>query len=302
VIRWVWAGFGAVAVATAVTYWRLPAGATYHFDDTGASGAASRVVTYLSFPVALAAILVLLAVRRDRWAALAAVLCATAAVPGVVRTSDLTARWVNAPSAVGVVLALALGLRSTSGGGRGGADAAPAVRPWQGAAIAVLAVWSLPWLIAACGLYAQDLPLLGHLVRSSQPSPGNPSLASVHRGLHDGLFGAQLAATAVLLWRWRVPLALSAYRSLLAVYGLLVTAQDGWNEQVVKRGWSSTKLPDVLQPEASWAWLAILVVAGAITATRARPHAGARGRSGMGLSSLSVSAGRAHARNRAGAR
>jgi hypothetical protein len=84
--------------------------------------------------------------------------------------------------------------------------------------------------------------------------------------VHDGLFGAQLAAAAIVLWRRRLPIALPAYRSLLFVYGLMVTAQDGWNEQVYKRGWTDTKLPDVLKPKASWAWLGIVVGAAALTA------------------------------------
>jgi hypothetical protein len=274
-VRWLWALFAVVAVATIVTYWRLPAGETYHFDETGASGALSRAVTYLNYPVALAAILILLAVRRDRWAVLAAAACAVAAVPGVVRTSDLTARWVNAVPAVGVLLAagLSLGVRTrpteTARGELGGDR-------WRRLLLALLAIWSVPWLVAAIGLYAQDLPPLGDVIRSAEPSPTDPSLPSVHRGLHDGLFGAQLAATALLLWRARLSVALSSYRSLLLVYGLMVTAQDGWNEQVHKRGWTDTKLPDVLRPRATWAWLGILLATALVTAARAvrdRRHA-----------------------------
>jgi len=52
-VRVVWLMCGLVAAVTAITYWRLPAGATYHFDDTGPSGAASRLISYLNFPVAL---------------------------------------------------------------------------------------------------------------------------------------------------------------------------------------------------------------------------------------------------------
>ena len=55
-VRVIWLMYGLVAAVTAVTYWRLPAGGTYNFDDTGASGAASRVISYLNFPVAIAAI------------------------------------------------------------------------------------------------------------------------------------------------------------------------------------------------------------------------------------------------------
>ena len=42
-------------------------------------------------------------------------------------------------------------------------------------------------------------------------------------------------------------------------YGLTVTAQDGWHEQVVKRGWTLTGLPDVLTPKLPPGWLGVLV-------------------------------------------
>jgi hypothetical protein len=267
-VRWLWASFAVVAAATVVTYWRLPAGATYHFDDTGASGALSRVVTYLAYPVALAAILILLTARRDRWAAVAAAACATAAIPGVVRTSDLTARWVNALPALGVLLAAGLSLTARSSA-TDPSGTAPVADRWRRILLVVLAIWSVPWLVAAVGLYARDLPLLGHVIRSAEPSPADPTLPSVHRGLHDGLFGAQLAATALVLWRARVSIVLSSYRSLLLVYGSMVTAQDGWHEQVVKRGWTDTKLPDVLTPKATWAWLGVLAASALVTVVHA---------------------------------
>jgi hypothetical protein len=46
----------------------------------------------------------------------------------------------------------------------------------------------------------------------------------------------------------------------------MVTAQDGWNEQVVKRGWTATTLPNVLTPKLTVAWLGVLV-AGALVHT-----------------------------------
>jgi hypothetical protein len=250
--------FGAVAVATLVTYWRLPAGATYHFDDTGWSGAASRLISYLNYPVALAAIALVGAVARGRLAWIAIALCAAVAVPGVVSQDDLTASWANAPAVVGVVLAVWLTWWSP----------APRRRvPLGGlrvALIGLLAVWSLPWLIAGVGLYAQDIPLAGLVIRSRQPTPGEPHLASVHLGLHEGLFGAMLAVTALVLSARRLPPALSLYLSLLLCYGVAVSANDGWNEQVVKRGWVDTKIPSVLSPSLSAAWAVVLVSALAV--------------------------------------
>ena len=97
---------GVVAAVTAVTYYRLPAGATYHFEDTGFSGAASRLISYLNFPVALIAIGIVGSVRRGRWAWISIALCAVVALPGAVNEDDLTASWANALPAVGVMLAL----------------------------------------------------------------------------------------------------------------------------------------------------------------------------------------------------
>jgi hypothetical protein len=130
--------------------------------------------------------------------------------------------------------------------------------------IGLLAVWSLPWVIAAVGLYAQDLPLAGALIRSRQPTPGHPQLASVHLGLHEGLFGVMLAVTALVLSARRLPLALSLYLSLLLCYGVAVSANDGWNEQVVKRGWVHTQIPSVLTPSLTVAWAVLLVSAAAV--------------------------------------
>jgi hypothetical protein len=250
--------YGAVGVATAVTYWRLPPGATYHFDDTGWSGAGSRLVSYANFPVALAAIAVVGAVSRGRLAWLAIALCAVVALPGVVSTDDLTATWANAPAVAGVVFAVWLTWWSPPQRRR------VPLGSLRMSLIGLLAVWSLPWVIAAVGLYAQDLPLAGALIRSRQPTPGHPQLASVHLGLHEGLFGVMLAVTALVLSARRLPLALSLYLSLLLCYGVAVSANDGWNEQVVKRGWVHTQIPSVLTPSLTVAWAVLLVSAAAV--------------------------------------
>jgi len=191
-VRVVWLMCGLVAAVTAVTYWRLPAGATYHFDDTGPSGAASRLISYLNFPVALIAIALVGAAARGPMVWAAIVLCATVALPGVVSQDDLTASWANLPAVIGVAMAFWLTWW--------------APRRWDpplGRAriviMVLLAIWSIPWMIASVGLYAQDLPLLGHVINSRQPTPGEPQLASVHRGLHEGLFGLMLVITTAVL-------------------------------------------------------------------------------------------------------
>jgi hypothetical protein len=257
-VRAIWLMCGLVAVVTAVTYWRLPAGATYHFDDTGPSGAGSRVVSYLNFPVALIAIALVGAVSRGRLAWLAIALCAVVAVPGVVDQADLTASWANAPAVAGVALAVWLTWWAPP-------RREPPLGRLRWLILVLMAVWSVPWMIAATGFYAQDLPLLGHIIRARQPTPGEPHLASVHLGLHEGLFGLMLVVAALLLSaRRRLPLLLSLYLALMLCYGVAVSANDGWNEQVVKRGWTDTAPPSVLQPKLSLAWLVLVAAAVAV--------------------------------------
>jgi hypothetical protein len=125
-------------------------------------------------------------------------------------------------------------------------------------------------MAAALGLYASDIPAIGVLWNASAPTPGEPDLPSVHRGLHEGLFGAQLAVTALALSRllaavrpYALRSGISVYLAVMLCYGVMVTAQDGWNEQVVKRGWTDTGLPNVLTPKLSLAWLGVLI-AGAL--------------------------------------
>jgi hypothetical protein len=44
----------------------------------------------------------------------------------------------------------------------------------------------------------------------------------------------------------------------------MVSAQDGWNEQVVKRGWTDHRVPNVLEPKLSLAWAGVLIAALAV--------------------------------------
>jgi hypothetical protein len=253
-VRAIWAMCALVGAVTAITYWRLPPGATYHFDDTGLSGAVSRVVSYLNFPVALIAIALVGAVARGPLAWLAIALCAVVAIPGVVDQGDLTASWANVPAVAGVGLAFWLTWWAP-------ARREPPIGRARRVIIILLALWSVPWMIAATGFYAQDVPLLGHIIRARQPTPGEPGLASVHLGLHEGLFGLMLVITALLLSARSRPKLLSLYLALMFCYGVAVAFNDGWNEQVVKRGWTSHNIPSVLQPKISLAWLALVVAA-----------------------------------------
>jgi hypothetical protein len=88
----------------------------------------------------------------------------------------------------------------------------------------------------------------------------------VHLGEHHGFEGYLLVLTALLLSRqlpnMRHPTALAAYLSLMIPYGIGNMLNDGWNEQIVKRGWTDWKIPGVLQPGFTWMW-GLLIVAGA---------------------------------------
>jgi len=50
----------------------------------------------------------------------------------------------------------------------------------------------------------------------------------------------------------------------MLAYGLALSLQDGWNEQLVKRGTLDSRLPSMIRPDLSWAWLGLLLAAGAI--------------------------------------
>ena len=58
----------------------------------------------------------------------------------------------------------------------------------------------------------------------------------------------------------------------MLVYGLTNEANDLWDEQIVKRGWTDWQIPDVLQPSASAAWAAMLAVAVLLFLTLLRPE------------------------------
>jgi len=53
------------------------------------------------------------------------------------------------------------------------------------------------------------------------------------------------------------------YLGLEIAYGLANTAQDGWLEQIAKRGWTSHVIPSVLHPALTPAWLGIALAAAA---------------------------------------
>jgi hypothetical protein len=281
----VWIIWGVVAATVFVTYARLPSSDFYNVTGSGVTGGAARVLVLAGWPIALTAVAVL-AVATDRLLAqplapttrraviaaaiVSLVLCATIAYPGVIQQSDLDAKPANALAAIGVGLAVALTL---AGAGRGRARAtAPRTRGDRiamGIAI-VYALAAVPWILANVGVYAGDVPGAREIYMSKKvlPEPGHPHLHAVHLGNHEGLDGWLLAVTALLLRPalagmrpTRLRRVLGGYLALLLAYGVFVSANDGWNEQIVKRGWTSQGLPSVITPALSWGWLALLIVA-----------------------------------------
>jgi hypothetical protein len=271
----VWAAFAFVAIEVVVTYSRLPARELYHVSGSGIAGGLSRALVFVNFPVALAAIAVL-AMLYERTAqrilvVLAASLCAVVVWPGVVRESNLDARPINAVPALGVLLGLLLTFEVARKGG-------VSRRAWRRAdwvrvaLAAVLLFLAIPWLAADLGFYSNGIPLVGRLFQSGEFLPKRPGLPTfapaVHHGQHHGMEGVLLVLTALLLSRRLADVhrhglrnALGAYLALMFCYGIGNIANDFWIEQVVKRGWTSWEIPNVLQPRVTIAWSLIVIAA-----------------------------------------
>jgi hypothetical protein len=204
-------------------------------------GGLSRAVIFLNYPTAIAAISTLPHAGNRALAAAAAPLCAVVAVPGVVDERDMDARPHNIPAVAGIALLVLAGGRDLEGDGR-----LDRRRLFAAAALIAMAT---PWILADLGVQTRGM---------AQPTPSEPGIDRVHIGHHEGLDGVLLALGALLLSRRRTP---HWHRLLLALqlsYGTAVAAQDAWHEQVVKRGWASRRLPDVIRPAPTRAWAGLL--------------------------------------------
>lgn len=270
-----WGLYAVVALEVFVTYARLPAEQLYNVSGSGLDGGAGRALVYLGYPTSLAVIgfLPILVERLARplatLTALASLgLCLTIGIPGVLEESDLDAKPANALAGIGVGLALLLTVVAVAHGGLG---ASAALGGWDWARIGlalVLLLASLPWLAAELGFHAGGPVFLSEELR---PEPGHPEIRAVHLGHHHGMDGVLLAWAALLLSRAAARMrraglrrALTAYLSLMLVYGLANALQDFWLEQLVKRGTTELRLPSMLRPEATPAWAALLAAAGLI--------------------------------------
>jgi hypothetical protein len=276
----VWLLFIADAIAMFITYARVPAREMYHVSGGGLEGGASRVLVFSNYSTALVAIAVL-AVVADRLAGrvvtgvavVALVLCAAVFWPGVVDQANLDAKPVNAIAAIGVLVALALTVVATRQLRRSEwSSRLPGDRVRVVAAVAAVVV-GLPWLAAELGLFLDGVPLVGHLYQTGKLAWETPTLhrliPTVHHGHHHGLDAVLLLCTALLLSRvvpsvrraW-LRVSLGVYLSLMAAYAIGNIANDAWGEQIVKRGWTTWRIPDVVQPKVSVAWA--LIVAGTV--------------------------------------
>jgi hypothetical protein len=260
----VWALLLATAAVVVITYSRLPPEQLYNVSEEGLTLGFGRALVFLNYPVSLAAIPIAwlaaerICTRRAYWsAAVATVLCAVTAWPGVVDQHDLDAKAVNAVPALGVAIAFVLSLRA----------------PWERVrrlpldplrlAIGVV-VWLLAsvWIASVLGFYFPGDVFLGEEIRRGGEGTLGPA---VHLGDHEGLDAALLVTSALVLTRYRPPLAVGFVLGLAFVYGLAVEWRDFWFEQVVKRDWTTWTPPQVLTPRLSFAWAVLLLLAVGVT-------------------------------------
>jgi hypothetical protein len=263
---WTWGIWAALTAAVLVTYSRVDPAETYHVSREGLAGGLSRSVTLINFPIALGAIALVLigmaALPAAAWWAAGPAIALCATIPWFVDQDDLDARWVNAIPALGVAVALVLTVVAAR---RAGAALAPR-RPWDGwrIAIAVVVVLiSLPWITADLGFHFP-----GDLFMGEEPGREKDGtlIAAVHLGHHHGLDGAVLVVTALLLSRVAIErgalrIVAFAYLGTMLAYGGVNFAQDAWNEQIVKRGWTDEGIPSALLPGLRPIWLVVIGLA-----------------------------------------
>lgn len=257
--------------AVLITYARIDPAELYHVSEDGLRGGLGRTLVLVNYPIALVSV-ALAAIAADRLddrradavALVSILLCALVAVPGVVDQDDLDARWVNILPALGVGLAAALVVAALGKGGVGTSPPRALGDRLRIGAAAVLLVLALPWYFAETGFYAPD-PILADEV------PAGETIAAVHLGHHHGTDGVLLGLAALALSRTlgthrrrRAEAFLSGYLALMLAYGCALALEDGWGEQVWKRGWTDWDIPSVLRPEPTLAWAAIVAAAVAV--------------------------------------
>jgi hypothetical protein len=284
----IWSMFAVVLIAIVVTYTRIPPEQLYNVTGHGVvDGGLSRALVYVNFPLGVAAMAMLLATadRMTREARIAALAALALWLPvfsrSVLDESRLDANWRNAIPAAGVAVAALLTLTT------------PAVRPARVRGdllrivfAALVLVVALPWIAAELGFGFSGVPVLGQIFQTQElrSQPGQDVLhPAVHYGDHHGLEATLLIITALLLSRMlgavrsrRLHAALGFAVALLIAYGVGNIANDFWTEQVVKRGWTTWFVPNVLEPKLSYGWLVIVVGAVVLWLVAFRPRYGRR--------------------------
>jgi hypothetical protein len=273
----VWALCGLATIAVFETYWRIPPNELWKVHNSGFVGGIGRALVFVGFSPAVAAfgVLPILADRledrrADLLALVAAAFCATVAF--VQTPSHLDPKWSNVLPVIGVALAVALTAWASLRGRPERVRTSGSSDRLRLALWLVVLFWSTPYIAAELGFHLDGVPFFGWFFQTGKiaPEPGSGDLhATVHYGHHHGLDGFLLATTALLLSRLlggmrRLRALKAAILSLMLVYALTNMVNDLWIEQVVKRGWTSWEVPDVLQPKASLAWGAMLIAAALI--------------------------------------
>lgn len=285
-----WCLFLAVAVATMVTYARLPAHDLFHVSHPGIDAGIRRSLAFAGFPAAPVAVAVawLLAEHLTRRVVTSAAVAATVLSssvfwPGAVDEADPDSRPISVLALIAVVAVIAL----TVGVARSAGLRRPRLLPHDErmlfAVFGLVFLAEIPWLAALIGVSLDHVPVLNRIYLSDSvvDQPGLPGLhPAVHAGLHHGLCGALLVTSSLWLSRhlqgMRNPnhrRMLAGYLSLLIVYGGANALQDFWLEQVVKRDLVGWQFPYMLQPKPSWAFLGVLAGAALVYWTLLRPGA-----------------------------
>jgi len=283
----VWVLFGLATAAVFETYWRISPDELWKVHNSGFVGGAGRALVFVGFSPALAAFAVLPIVAdrlQDRRAHFLAVIAfALCATVGFVQTpSHLDPKWSNVWPVVGVGLAVLLTAWAER---RGRPEIVGTTRAGDVTRIVlgtVTLLWATPYVAAELGFHLDGVPLFGWVFQTGKvaPEPGSGHLhATVHYGHHHGLDGLLLVLTALLLSRLLGGVRRPALRvltgavlALMLVYGWTNMVNDLWIEQVVKRGWTSWEVPDVLFPSLSLAWAAMLLAAAVLYAAFFAPR------------------------------
>ena len=109
----------------------------------------------------------------------------------------------------------------------------------------VILFFSLPWILALFGVFISDVPVLNLIFLGRQPY-GSKLLPSVHLGTHHGTWAYQFGIIAILFTKFldskyylkdvRARSIIAGGIVFLAGYAVINGLEDGFNEQVMKRG------------------------------------------------------------------